>query len=111
LGQGSALDVSVGEGAGQPEAGGPMTDTLFAEYSDLVKARDRRAYECAGSAIIASAFLNLGEVEKAQKTLMEGIAAFQEAALQVEQFHKRQVSSVTTNSKKETQSDGNATAA
>jgi hypothetical protein len=42
---------------------------------------------------------------------MEGIAAFQEAALQVEQFHKRQVSSVTTNSKKETQSDGNSTAA
>jgi hypothetical protein len=89
-----------------------VTDTLFAEYSDLVKARDRRAYECAGSAIIASAFLNLGEVEKAQKTLMEGIAAFQEAALQVEQFHKRQVSSpVTTNSKKENQSDGNSTAA
>lgn len=68
-----------------------MTDQAFAEYTELVKARDRAAYAVAGAGIVSVAFLNLGEVTKAHVALQEAVLTYQLAAEAVERFHRNQV--------------------
>lgn len=85
-----------------------MTDLAHAEYTELVKLRDRAAYKVAGAAQVSVAFLNLGEVTKAHIALQEAVLTYQLAAEAVERFHRNQV---RTNSQKENQSNGNRSAA
>lgn len=68
-----------------------MTDAAHAEYTELVKLRDRAAYAAAGASIIAVAYLNLGEVPKAHLALQEAVLTYQLAAEAVERFHRNEV--------------------
>lgn len=68
-----------------------MTDAAHAEYTELVKVRDRAAYKVAGVAIVSVGFLNLGEVTKAHLALQEAVLTYQLAAEAVEKFHRNEV--------------------
>lgn len=68
-----------------------MTDAAHAEYTELVKLRDRAAYAAAGAAIMAVSYLNLGEATKAHLALQEAVLTYQLAAEAVERFHRNQV--------------------
>jgi hypothetical protein len=68
-----------------------MTDAAHAEYTELVKLRDRAAYKVAGVATVSVAFLNLGEVTKAHLALQDAVLTYQLAAEAVERFHRNQV--------------------
>ena len=46
-----------------------MTDSAHAEYTELVKLRDRAAYGVAGAAIVSVAYLNLGETSQSSHCL------------------------------------------
>jgi len=85
-----------------------MTDAAHAEYTELVKLRDRAAYQAAGAALVSVAYLNLGEVTKAHIALQDAVLTYQLAAEAVERFHRNQV---RTNFQKENQSNGNRSAA
>lgn len=68
-----------------------MTDAAHAEYTELVKLRDRAAYKVAGVAIVSVGFLNLGEVTKAHTALQVAVLDYQVAAEAVEKFHRNEV--------------------
>jgi hypothetical protein len=68
-----------------------MTDSAHAEYTELVKLRDRAAYQTAGAALVSVAYLNLGEVTKAHLALQDAVLTYQLAAEAVERFHRNQV--------------------
>jgi hypothetical protein len=85
-----------------------VTDAAHAEYTELVKLRDRAAYKSAGASIIAVAYLNLGEVTKAHLALQEAVLTYQLAAEAVERFHRNEVRK-NSQSEKENQR-GNSTA-
>ena len=87
-----------------------MTDAAHAEYTELVKLRDRAAYGAAGAAAVSVAYLNLGEVLKAHIALQEAVLTYQLAAEAVERFHRNEVRK-NLKSQKENQTDGNASAA
>lgn len=80
------------------------------EFAELVKVRDRAAYQVTGAAIVSVAYLNLNDPDKAHLALQEAVTAYQEAAEKVEQWFRNQARKQTQFAK-ENQSDGNSTAA
>jgi len=79
-----------------------MSETRF---SLLLRDRNMAAYSVVGAATVAVALLNRKEIPSALRTLVEALATYREADSLITEFHKSQTQ------KKETRSNGNASAA
>jgi hypothetical protein len=81
-------------------------------YSLLCRDRDHAAYSVVGVAEIILGFWDLKEESEAsRKMLQAAIDNFDRANDRITEFHESQVRKQNSQSEKENQSDGNATAA